>query len=198
MAMTPELGALLLAAGGSSRLGRSKQLLSFQGRPLVRRSAELLAGLTTQVVVVTGAQADEVTAALAGLPVQTCVNTRWREGVGSSIALGVRSLPHPVAGLLLLLCDQYRLSEDDLQGLIAAWHEDPERIVAAKWGGAFGPPVIFPSTYFRQLGRLSGDLGARRLLVEQRSRVRFVEIDSAAYDVDDAVGLEWMREFEAG
>lgn len=191
-----ELGALLLAAGGSSRLGRSKQLLKFRGRTLVRHSAELLLGLTDHVVVVTGAQAREVGAELEDLEVNTLVNRRWREGIGTSIALGVQDLPTSLDGLLLLLCDQYRVGTEDLERLSASWRDNPKRIFAAKWGGAFGPPVIFPRQFFRQLGRLSGDLGARRLLVEQRASVRFFDLDNAAYDVDDSVGLEWLRDYE--
>ncbi len=192
-----KLGAVLLAAGGSSRLGRSKQLLSYRRQTLVRRAARILVGLTPYVVVVTGANADEVARELEDLPVRMQDNTDWREGMGSSIARGVQAQPEGVHGVLLLLCDQYRINLADLERLAGEWSTMPDRIVAARWGRAFGPPVIFPRPLFSRLEKLSGDLGARQLLVEQRSRVRFMDLEQAAYDVDDPEDLEKMREFES-
>jgi CTP:molybdopterin cytidylyltransferase MocA len=57
--------------------------------------------------------------------------------------------------------------------------------------------VIFPRRLFIQLGRLRGDLGARQLLVEHRSRVRFMDLPAAGYDVDDSADLSRMRRYES-
>lgn len=192
-----ELHAVLLAAGGSSRLGRSKQLLTFAGEPLVHRGARLLAGVTSRVTVVTGASPDEVGEALADLDVVRVHNDRWREGVGGSIALAARQFEVGTLATLILLCDQYGIDEDQLAELTGAWRAAPTRIAAARWGERFGPPVIFPARFFPRLQRLQGDLGARQLLVEERARVNFVELPRAALDVDDAADLARMREFEA-
>ncbi|MEJ2534392.1 MAG: nucleotidyltransferase family protein [Gammaproteobacteria bacterium] len=191
-----DLGAVLLAAGGSSRLGRSKQLLELHGEPLVRRATRLLKGVTPIVNVVTGAKRIEVELVLEDAPVKLVHNERWREGIGLSIALGVDHLPPQARAVLVMLCDQYRLGPGHLASLVAAWREEPARIFAARWNKAFGPPVIFPRTVFPQLSRLTGDRGARQLLVEHRSRVRFVDMPEAGYDVDDPADLVRMRHFE--
>jgi len=184
-----ELHAILLGAGGSSRLGRAKQLLRFRGETLVARAARQLLTVTPAVTVVTGAEAARVEAELEGLDVESCQNRRWRAGVGRSIALGMERVAIGTRAVLVMLCDQYLLDESDLEVLLRTWRAAPDRITAARWGDAFGPPVIFPSTFFPQLQRLSGDLGARRLLVENRARVTFVELPNAAFDVDDAQDL---------
>jgi CTP:molybdopterin cytidylyltransferase MocA len=192
-----DLHAVLLAAGGSSRLGRAKQLLTYAGEPLVHRGARLLTRITPRVTVVTGASPDEVREALAGLDVEQVHNTRWREGVGGSIALAARQFEAETRAALILLCDQYGIGEEQLSGLSGAWREEPARIAAARWGERFGPPVIFPARFFPRLQRLRGDLGARQLLVEERARVNFVDLPRAALDVDDAADLARMREWEA-
>lgn len=192
-----DLHAILLAAGGSSRLGRAKQLLTYGEEPLVHRAARLLTGVTPRVTVVTGARAEQVEEALADLGVVSVHNARWREGVGGSIALAARQFDAGTPATLIMLCDQYGIGAGELARLAAAWREDPARIAAARWGERFGPPVIFPSRFFPRLARLRGDLGARQLLVEERARVNFVDLPSAALDVDDAADLARMREHEA-
>ena len=80
----------MLAAGAARRLGRPKQLLPVAGVPLVRCVVEnVLAGPFSPVVVVLGAQADEVATALAGLVVHRILNAEWAEGLGSSLRTGV-------------------------------------------------------------------------------------------------------------
>jgi CTP:molybdopterin cytidylyltransferase MocA len=192
-----DLHAVLLAAGGSSRLGRAKQLLTYAGEPLVHRGARLLTGITPRVTVVTGASPDEVGEALSDLDVEHVHNARWREGVGGSLALAARQFEAGTRATLILLCDQYGIESEQLVALSAAWREKPARITAAHWGERFGPPVIFPVRFFPRLRRLCGDLGARQLLVEERARVNFVDMPRAALDVDDAADLARMREFEA-
>ena len=193
-----ELGAILLAAGGSSRLGRSKQLLELNGESLVRRAARLLGDLTPHVTVVTGSRREAVEGELAPLGLSLAHNERWREGVGSSISLGMERLPAEIRAVMVMLCDQYRLETEHLDRLAENWRSAPDRIVAARWADAFGPPVIFPRRFFVQLRRLRGDLGARQLLVEQRARVLFMDLPSAGYDVDDPADLERMRAYEEG
>ncbi len=192
-----ELHAILLAAGGSSRLGRSKQLLEFRGESLVRRAARLLSGVTPSVSVVTGARAGEVGEAMNGLDVGLRHNVRWREGMGGSIALATRDFAPGTRAALIMLCDQYLLEADDLDVLVHAWRDQPARITAARWADSFGPPVIFPGRFFTHLGRLRGDMGARQLLVQQRANVHYVDLPHAAADVDDAADLERLRRIQA-
>ena len=192
-----ELHAILLAAGGSSRLGRAKQLLTYAGEPLVHRGARLLTEVTPRVTVVTGASPDAVGEALADLDVEQVHNARWREGVGGSIALAARHFEAGTRATLILLCDQYGIDAAQLAELSGAWREEPARIAAARWGERFGPPVIFPARFFPRLQRLRGDLVARQLLVEERARVNFVDLPRASLDVDDAADLACMREWEA-
>lgn len=187
------LGAILLAAGGSSRLGRPKQLVEIDGEPLVRRQARLLLALEPAcVVVVTGAAREEVEAALAGLDVRFAHHPGWEGGMGTSIAKGIRLMPERVRGALLLLVDQYRLEAADLGRLIDAWSADPLAVALAGWDGERGPPTLFPRSLFERLSRLRGDSGARPVLRKFKGRQITVDMPHAALDVDVAEDLANM------
>ena len=179
------LGAILLAAGGSSRLGRPKQLELIEGQPLVVRQARLLLGLQPAcVVVVTGAVEPEVRQALNSLPVEFAHHADWPQGMGSSIARGIEAMPERVRGALLLLCDQWRVDQADLEKLLAAWQAVPQKAIVSMWDGHSGPPVIFPRSLFQRLMRLQGDHGASRLLKRYAGGVELVALAHAAFDLD--------------
>jgi len=112
------IGVVLLAAGGSGRMGTPKQLLEFGGKPLVRHSAEVALAAFESLIAVVGASAAEVEAALAGLPVQVVHNARWKDGVGTSIQAGVqRAAELGLEGVVLLPADQPLVTADHLRAL---------------------------------------------------------------------------------
>jgi len=160
------IAAVVLAAGGSARLGRPKQLVPIDGEPLVRRAARaaLDAGCRP-VAVVLGAESDSVGAAVADLPVLPVSNPDWAAGVGTSIACGMRAAAaHRPAGCVVLPCDQPRLTACVLAGLIERFRRGDARAVACAYGGTVGTPVLFAPALFDRLQALTGDSGAKRLL----------------------------------
>lgn len=182
------VGALVLAAGGSRRLGRPKQLLALGGEPLVHRAARLaLEAGATPVWVVLGADGGAVRAAVADLPVRCVYNAEWEEGVASSIRSGVVAAgawePAPTA-LLVLLVDQPRVDAPLLERLLAEHRAAPGRRVACAYGGGLGVPALFPAADFQALGRLRGDRGARALLRDAREAVIAVPFPGGEVDVD--------------
>jgi len=179
------LGAILLAAGGSSRLGRPKQLELIGGQPLVARQAQLLLKLQpASVVVVTGAVEQEVRRALAGLKVEFVHHEDWSLGMGQSIARGIAAMPERARGALLLLCDQWRIDQGDLETLIDAWAPEPQKAIVSAWDGFSGPPTIFPRALFQRLMRLHGDRGARHVLKRYAGGLERVAVANAAFDLD--------------
>jgi len=191
------LAVVLLAAGPSSRLGQSKQLVRRDEESLVRRSARLLLTLApANLTVVTGCGAEAVAAELEGLPVGVVFNHDWEQGMGASINRGVRSLPQGLDGVLVAVCDQWRLEPEDLGGLRDHWHNDISRICVAAWkeGEAFvsGPPVIFPRKLIPELKSMQSNRGARQLIDRYMDIVEFVEMDNAAFDLDRPEDLKRM------
>jgi CTP:molybdopterin cytidylyltransferase MocA len=182
----PRVAAVVLAAGGSARLGRPKQLLEHAGEPLVRRAArEALGAGAAPVVVVLGAQADAVRQALGGLPVTTVVNDAWATGLASSLAAGVReALAEPsVGGVLVTLADQPLVDAAALARLLAAFPGE-HGVVASTYADALGVPAIFARAHADALTHLTGDAGAGAWLRRRGDAVTRVPMDAAALDVD--------------
>lgn len=179
--------AIILAAGMSSRLGTAKQLLQYQGRPLIRHVAEtVLKSNVKQAIVVTGACGRDVAAALAGLPVTMVYNPEYAAGQSTSLVCGLNKIGSPLPdGVLFALGDQPLVKVDTINRLLAefAIHRG---IVVPWYRGRRGNPVIFSKSYFPMLKQLSGDQGARQLILCHSDDVRRVEVDDpgVVFDVD--------------
>jgi molybdenum cofactor cytidylyltransferase len=183
----PALAAVLLAAGSASRFGSPKQLAEVQGTSLVRRAAEAVLECDAELLVVTGAHAAAVTAALDGLPLRLAHNASWELGMGESIGCGFRELrgqSTPPAAALLCLVDQPLVGAAQLRRLIERHRATPQGIVVSDHGEAVGPPCLFPAEYYEELSQLSGAGGARSVLQRHRQAVLTVAMPEAALDVD--------------
>jgi molybdenum cofactor cytidylyltransferase len=188
-------GAVVLAAGPSSRLGQPKQLLEWEGEPLVRRAAHtaLDAGLWP-VVVVLGARCDEVRAALAGMPLATVSNPAFAEGLAGSIRAGLHRLrvcAPDVKGAVFLACDQPLVAPAHLGALVAAAEASGKPIAASEYAGTLGVPALFAASIFPELLRLQGDAGARRVIAREEARVTCVALAGGELDVDTPD--DWTR-----
>lgn len=182
------IGAVLLAAGSASRFGAPKQVLVIDGMPMVRRAAiaALDAGLSP-VVVVTGAHGDVVAESLVGLDVHVAAHADWANGMGSSLAAGVKAIARQTPSsqaLMVLLADQPSIGAEDLRWMLDAHALAPTRILAARYDGHLGPPCLFPRAYFSDLAALDGPSGARGLLEKYVSYVDAYDLQAAAFDID--------------
>lgn len=185
---------MVLAAGGSSRLGRPKQLLPFRGTTLIHHAASvaLQAGIGP-VTVVLGARAEDCRAALGGVAASVLVNEHWAGGMGTTIAAAARAaLANQARALLLTSCDQPDVAAEDLRRIAAAWRTGPATMVAAQYTGTFGIPALFAGPSLAALTGLAGDRGAKALLEAGGASLALVLCPAAGRDVDtpdDAAGL---------
>ncbi len=160
---------VILAAGASTRFQtaadpRPKVLMTYQGRPLVRRAAEvaLQAGLDP-VVVVVGYAGDEVAGALSGLPVTVAVNPRWADGQSASVLAGLEQLPPRCGSVVFLLADQPNTSPELVQALVEQHAQTRSPIVVPIIDGRRSNPVLFDRVTFNDFKALTGDTGGRAL-----------------------------------
>lgn len=190
---TPKVGGILLAAGGSSRMGRPKQLLKFEGKTLIRRAAEALLGSACEpIVVVLGAELESSNAEITDLGINVCVNGLWQTGMSSSINAGLQKLLEFEPNLdvvVITLCDQPYISAAHIDSLIDRFHETKSAIVAARYGKTVGVPALFFREMFPDLLELFGDKGARMLIRSHPDRVGSIHIPEAEFDVDTPADL---------
>jgi len=181
----PRHALVLLAAGGSRRLGQPKQLLRLDGETLVHRAARLgLATAPAEAIVVCGANADAVWAGVADLPLRKIACSAWEAGLGESLAVGLGALSPDIDGALVLLCDQPALDASHLLALRDAWRGDPTRAAASEYAGVLGVPALLPRRWFAPLAEGGHDHGARDLLRANADQVHAVPAPSLADDVD--------------
>jgi molybdenum cofactor cytidylyltransferase len=155
---------IVLAAGESRRFGQPKQLLDYRGQPLVRTVAQtaLSAGLSP-VIVVTGANAEQVEAAIHGLPLTINRNPDWKDGQSTSLRTGLQALPGEIGAAIFLLADQPQVTPTVLRALVERHSLDLNPIVAPLVAGQRANPVLFDRVTFPDLMALNGDVGGRAL-----------------------------------
>jgi molybdenum cofactor cytidylyltransferase len=207
--------AIVLAAGDSSRYGKTKQLLDWHGEPFVRAVARtaLEAGCSP-VVVVTGADAEQVERVVNDLPVTIVYNPDWKEGQASSIRAGLRLLPPPslpqirqdylsferdnlsvgfgggarraegVGAAIFLLADQPQVNALVLRALIEKHAEGLYPVVAPMVMDRRANPVLFDRVTFNDLASLQGDVGGRAILHKHKVEYLPWHDESLLLDVD--------------
>lgn len=164
MHMCADHVAVILAAGGSRRLGHPKQLLARNGEPLIRHVVRTVAGTDPKALfVVVGGYRDQVTTSLQGMPCMLVNNPRWDEGLASSLKAVAPQLSSVTQGhetaTLLVACDQPALHVGHLAWLLSAADVAAGRCAAARHAGGRGVPAVLPSSWFSCIDALRGDRG---------------------------------------
>lgn len=195
------VAGIVLAAGGSRRFGRPKQLLDWRGEPFVRAVTKtaFIAGLSP-LIVVTGAHADEVASALEDLPVEIVHNQDWQNGQAASIRAGMSSLPGlpknlgkgdpqgrvgaRAGGTIFLLADQPQITATILHALMEEHASTLAPIVGPMVQGQRANPVLFDRVTFPDLVGLEGDVGGRAIFSKYKVSYLPWHDDALLLDVD--------------
>lgn len=189
----PRIGALVLAAGRSTRMGGINKLpCDCQGVPLLSRAVDAAcASRIAQVMVVTGFEAALVETVLADRPVSFTHNPVFDQGVSSSLRCGLRAMPQDMDAVLVMLGDMPQITADQIDSLLKAFDPDAPAIVVPERDGRRGNPVLWPRRYFAEMYAISGDVAACGLLERHADKVKLVRITSdpilADVDTPDAL-----------
>lgn len=193
------VSAVVLAAGESKRMGEKKELLPIAGEHMIRVVVEKLLRSTKvdEVIVVLGDRADDVGRALAGVTderLELVGNRRFREGMGTSLAQGVRGCSWGTDAIVVALGDAPFFTVEQVEALIDA-HAAGASIAVPVSGGRRGHPVVFDGAYRGELEGLEGDAGARDTLERDTASVVEIEIGDDAFlvDIDDRDDYEAVK-----
>lgn len=191
---SPKIGAVILAAGASSRMGRPKQALLVEGQSLLKRAADAALGANCfPVITVIGANAEVSRKELAGLGVIEVFNPDWETGMGSSVSAGMRhliQLEPATDAAILLLCDQPFVTAAVLSWLAVTYRRSGQPIVASEYGDSFGVPALFAKPVFPELLELSGTTGAKQVINKHAPHIELVPFPQGLVDLDTPADYE--------
>jgi molybdenum cofactor cytidylyltransferase len=179
----------------SRRFGeRNKLLVPVGGAPVVARTvrAYLGAGLDPMLLVV-GYQARQIAVAVSDLPVVTVFNPDFEEGQSRALVRGVRALPAETAAAVIGVADQPLLTGQVVGDIVAAHRSTGARLVAPRYAGRRGNPVLFERSLFLELLEVTGDQGGRPLLERYRDEIVWVDVPDARLGAD----VDTLDDFEA-
>lgn len=195
--MEKQYGVIILAAGNSSRLGTPKQLVEFNGTPLldqaIKAATEAVSG---PVIIVTGANREQFGDITETSKVNIAVNQDWEEGMASSIRKGIHTIEQSgkeVDGAIIMVCDQPYCDAAVLKQLIDAQSTTGKAAIASAYSGSIGTPVLFQRELFEELKKLSGDSGAKKLLQSHPNLVSTIPFEKGVIDIDTPEDLQKLQ-----
>lgn len=179
------IGAVILAAGGSLRFGRPKQLLRFRDETLISRAVRAAAeAQCTPIVVVTGDAGDAIRSEIRDTSAVVVENVDWRRGLGTSIGAGMRYLIDSTDAVAVLTCDQPLVEAAQIAELIAVRKQTGKPIIASGYMNTLGVPALFDRSCFPALLSLPDESGAKSLLIDRPDDVASVPFEDGAIDID--------------
>jgi molybdenum cofactor cytidylyltransferase len=192
------ISSIILAAGSSSRLGQSKQLILVHGKTLLENSALVaLNSGVEHVVVVLGAQAALHRKAIEKLPVDIVINSDWEKGMGNSLKAGLHHLitnnPKTEA-VIIMVCDQPFLTSEHVKKLIASFQKTSSGIVASSYNETKGVPALFSRFLFDQLFQLEDGQGARKIIQNYQGTMPLIEFYMGEIDLDTPEDLNKLKQ----
>jgi molybdenum cofactor cytidylyltransferase len=185
--------AIVLAAGGSRRMGRPKQLLPYAGRSLIEHAIQIAidAGCG-EVYAVVGAAANRIAPIVASTRAHVVENAHWQDGMAGSIRVGLDAADAngSIKEILFTLVDQPLVTSAALAKLLEAFDNNAVPAAASLYAGGPGVPAVFSRTLFPELRALRGAEGAKTVLARHRDRLIILPLPEAAIDVDRPADYE--------
>lgn len=181
-------GVLIVAAGESKRLGTPKQLLEFEGQSLINRLVNIVRDAGSfPITIVLGAEATAIQAQLPDDNLLVVINEEWKEGMGSSIRVGLKKMIEMDAdmdGVMILVCDQPFIKSESIQSLIQMQQSTGLPMAACFYEGIVGTPALFHQSMFSDLLKLVGDTGAKKIMKDQMVDVAKLNLEKGVIDID--------------
>ena len=190
----PDLAAIILAAGGSSRMGRPKQLLQFDGSTLLSRAIGVASSIgCAPIVVVLGRDAEACRPAI-DRSATAIVNGDWATGMGSSLRIGANAVPVGTKRAFILLCDQPRVTAETLDRLLSAAIASNAAAAVAAYADTLGPPVLVNADLIERLRAWPDAHGAKALWQTAEYLIESVPCPEAEFDVDTPSDFDRLKQ----
>lgn len=184
----PEIPILLMAAGGSSRMGQPKQLLPWGKQTLIEHQIQTLLKASQPVNVVIGSNSDMVIPLIENYPVNIFTNPDWESGMGNSISYGIRQIMQKFPksnGVLITLLDQPLITTSYIENMLNSYSRSSQLILASQSASGWtGVPVLFDEFYFKDLSELNNEEGAKKIINRYPENVILLDGGEMLEDMD--------------
>ena len=199
MSIKPNIAILILAAGGSTRMGEPKQLLNWKRTTLIGHAIETTQQLgQSKTIVILGANYDSIKSKIEHYRIKVLNNKYWKFGLGNSLAFGIKSILRSnlnLDGVLVMLADQPLVDSAFLSSIIEAFKAGNQQIVASIYKDSKqGVPVLFDKFYFEELSQLNDDKGANAILQKYVDKLTGINADGIVSDIDTINDYEQLYE----
>ena len=194
--MPLKIAHLILAAGGSTRMGQPKQLIEWKGETLVNHAIKKAQQTEVETIyVVLGANAEKIKETISDYNIQIIFNSVWQKGLGSSISVGINYITKhgKYDGVLIRLIDNPTLALEHYRQLIALFKSKRLPIVASEYNDTHGVPAIFGGEFFEALQQLQTDKGAKSIMKQYWNQVLFLKSDTDFVDLDTPEDLKKIQ-----
>ncbi len=177
-----------MAAGSSSRLGTPKQLLPYKEQNLLQHSLkQAIQSNARLVVVVLGANADQIADTIKGTHAVISVNNQWQQGMASSICTGLNALTEQIPDLdaaIFMVCDQPYVTSIFINKMIERRQQSRKQIIASRYENSAGIPALFGAELFTEILALRGETGAKKIIQKDTGRVGYLDFEKGGIDID--------------
>lgn len=180
---------IILAAGASSRMGAPKQLLLVDGKTLIKRICETAMDTPCHpIVTVLGANRNLIRKETDRMPITVIDNPQWENGMSSSIKMGLAGAymtEKAIEAAIFLTVDMPYVNAELINKMIEKAESDEKiEIVACKYDSQMGIPVLFKRTLFTDLLELTGDEGAKKVVLKNKDKTAFIDFPEGKLDLD--------------
>ena len=183
--MAKLVSAIILAAGESRRMGKPKQLLPLGKTTILESTIDnFLNSELSEIVVVVGYRAKQVSSLIDGKPISMVVNKAYRDGMSTSIIAGLNSVSDNAQGIMIALADQPFVDSETIDCLVRSFSAYDKGIIIPTYQGRRGNPVILSAKYKEELLSLEGDIGAREIIHRYPDDVLEVPVSCEGICVD--------------
>ncbi|SKB11116.1 Uncharacterized MobA-related protein [Planktothrix sp. PCC 11201] len=190
------MGLIILAAGGSTRLGQPKQLLLFRGKTLLTHTVEqALNSQCHPIIVVLGSQAEQIELEINSFPIIIVKNLNWKQGMGRSIQTGIeqlKAIQPDSLGVVITLCDQPFISAEIIDKLVETYEQTQNSMVVSEYNNILGVPALFSQNLFGELINLDTTQGAKSLIKSYPNHRCIVPFPLGILDIDTPQDYEQL------
>ncbi|HBH22006.1 MAG TPA: hypothetical protein DDY13_01150 [Cytophagales bacterium] len=190
-----EVAGVVLAAGSSTRMGRPKALLEYQGESFLASAISKLkqAGIR-KVWVVTGANRAALHSIIKSHEAEEIVNENWEKGISSSIKTAIAGAKkHSIPALLLTFVDQPLIPTDHFMALWKSFEDSASDAAASMFGNTVGPPLLIKRSIYSHFNELKGNQGGKKILLNLGDRLHKIPCPTCEYDIDTIEQYQRLR-----